>query len=278
VSPRLPTFLGIAALKSGTTSVYRYLGEHPEIYVAPVKETNFFAYQGQRDRRFRVRSWRAYVAQFAGATGEQALGEFSPQYVNYPGTAERIAKALPEVRLLAVLRSPADRAYSNWAGTVRRGAEHRPAEEAIRPGSPYVERGFYRERLAPFLDRFPRERIRLDLFEDLVAAPAAVMAGIYAFLGVDPRFTPDVSRRHNPARVPRYPRLNRLWQALRGLQPPGLRAPAALVRWQERLLERTLVAPPPFDPGLRARLLALYRDEVDRMEELLGRELDVWRR
>ena len=78
--------------------------------------------------------------------------------------------------------------------------------------------------------------------------------------------------------MPRHRRINRLWQALRRLQPLAFPAPRPLVAWHRRLLERTYTAPPPVDPALRARLLELFRDEVDRMEERLGRELDAWRR
>ena len=278
MSGRLPNFLGIAAVKAGSTSIYRYLGEHPEIYVSPVKETNFFAYEGQRERRFRIRSWREYEAQFVGVAGEAAVGEFSPQYVNYPRAAARIAEALPDVRLLASLRSPADRAYSCWLGSVKNGLESEAAETAIRPGSLYVERGFYRQKLEPFLALFPQERIRIVLFEDLARDAATVMAGIYEFLGVDARFVPDVSRRHNEGRVPRSRRINHAWHALRRLQPRTFQAPRFLVRWNARLLESASTPAPPPDPTLRARLLELYRDEVDRMEELLGRDLDAWRR
>jgi hypothetical protein len=278
VSRRLPTFLGIAAVKAGSTSIYHYLGEHPDVFVSPMKETNYFAYEGQRNRRFRVRSWSAYRAQFAAAAGETAVGEFSPQYVNYPGAAARIAAALPDVRLIASLRSPADRAYSCWVGSFQGGLETEPAAVAIRPGSVYFERGFYRERLEPYFELFPRERIRIVLFEDLVRDAAAVMAGIYEFLGVDARFVPEVSRRHNAGRVPRNPRINRVWQAMRRLQPRNFQAPRTLVRWHRRLLDRASTPAPPPDPALRSRLLEVYRDEVDRMEALLGRDLDEWRR
>jgi hypothetical protein len=278
VRPTLPNFVGIAAVKAGSTSIYHYLGEHPEVYVSPIKETNYFVFEGQREHRFRVRSWAEYCGQFAGATREPAVGEFSPLYVNHPGAAARIAAALPDVRLLASLRSPADRAYSDWIGVVRSGLESKPADEAIRPGSRYVEWGCYSRLLEPYFARFPRERIHIVLFEDLARDPAAVMAGIYRFLGVDSRFVPDVSRRHNESRIPRNRKLNRVWQTLRRLQPLSFRAPSSLIRWHQRLLERTYTAPPPVDPALRARLLEQYRDEVDRMEALLDRDLDAWRR
>ena len=270
--------LGIGAVKAGSTSIYHYLGEHPDVYVSPVKETNFFAYEGQTAPRFRIQTWSDYAAQFARVGGERAVGEFSPIYMEHPRAAQRIADALPAVKLIASLRSPVDRAYSGWVGSIRQGIEREPAELAIRPGSRYIERGRYGVLLRPYFELFERERIKLLLFEDLAANPARAMSEIYEFLGVDPSFVPDVSRRHNAASVPKYPRLNYAWQALRRMQPRGFCAPEAIIRWNRRLMESTYTAPPPIDAGLRARLLELYRDEIGRVEDLLGRDLEAWRR
>jgi hypothetical protein len=282
MSGRLPTFIGIGAAKCGTTSIHRYLGEHPEILVSKIKETNFFAYQGQTEARFRVRSWDAYRRQFAGARDERAIGEFSPLYMDSPEAARRaatrIAEALPGAKLLVSLRSPAERAYSRWVAARRSGIERRPADIAIQRGTRHVEPGFYRQRLQPYLELFPSEQIKIMIFEEFLEAPTAAMQEIYRFLDVDPTFEPSVEARHNRARVPRHPRLNYPWERLRRLQPRWFSAPAPLVRLNRALLERTYTEPPPLDPALRSRLLELYREEVAGMEDLLGRELTMWKR
>jgi len=277
VSERLPNFIGIGAVKAGSTSIYHYLGEHPDIYVSPVKETNFFAYEGQRLPRFRIRTWAAYAVQFAQVAGERAVGEFSPIYMEHPRAARRIADALPGVKLIASLRSPADRAYSGWIGSVRQALESKPAEVAICLGSRYIERGFYSRMLQPYLDLFPRDRIKVVVFEDLAADAAGTMSEIYEFLEVDPSFVPDVTTRHNAASLPKYPRLNRAWQALRRAQPEWFRAPEFVIQANQRLMESTYTKPPPMDPNLRGRLLEAYHDEIGRVEELLGRDLSIWR-
>jgi len=278
VSVRLPTFIGIGAVKSGSTSIYHYLGEHPDVYVSPVKETNFFAFEGQKASRYRVRTWAAYTAQFTPSDSQRAVGEFSPIYMERPCAAHRIADALPDVKLIASLRSPVDRAYSDWINLVRHGTERESAEIAIRPGSRYFDRGCYSKLLQPYLELFARERIKILMFEALAADPARSMSELYKFLDVDPDFVPDVTTRHNAARFPRYLRLNRMWQALRRAQPEWFRAPEAVIRWNRRLMENTYTAPSPMDPELRATLLDLYRDEVGCMEELLGCDLEMWRR
>jgi len=278
VNGRLPTFIGIGAVKCCTTSIHRYLGEHPQIFVSRIKETNFFAYEGQRDRLFCVRSWDAYRRMFAGATIEAAIGEFSPRYMNHPRAAARIAEALPDVKLVVSLRSPADRAYSAWAGRVCSGIELRPAEVALTAGNPYIEEGLYGDRLRPYLERFPRDRIKIVVFEDFAADPARTMAELYEFLSVDRGFVPDTSVRLGQISYPRYSRINLAWQTLRRLQPHWFEAPAPVVRWHHALLQRNRVDAPPYDPALRARLLDFYAREVGRMEELLARDLSMWRR
>ena len=274
----LPTFIGIGAVKAGTTSIHRYLGEHPEVHVSEIKETNFFAYEGQRRPWYRVRSWSAFMAQFAPGKGMKAVGEFSPIYMENPRSAQRIADALPAVKIVASLRSPVDRAYSGWVGSIRSGIESEPAESALRPGSRYIRRGFYSKMLEPYFERFGRERIELILFEDLAADPARAMSSLYEFLGVDSGFVPDIKQRYNAGSFPRYPRLNRAWQALRRRQPLWFRAPDVVIRWNRYMMERTYSAPPPIDPKLREALLDLYREEVARMEEILERDLEIWRR
>jgi len=271
-------FVGIGAAKCGTGSIHRYLGEHPEVFVSPIKETNFFIEDGQRSPRKRVRSMRAYERQFAAVEQETAVGEYSPQYMNHPSAATRIAATLPDAKLLVSLRCPADRAFSAWAGRACSGVERRRAEVALRPGNPYVDDGFYLQRLAPYLKLFPREHIKVLVFEEFAADPAATMAGLYRFLGAEPGFEPNVSVRLGTIRYPRHSRVNAGWQALRRLQPHWFRAPKPLVRWNRALLQRSLAEPPPYDPALRARPIELYRDEVAGMEDLLGRDLAMWKR
>ena len=122
----MPNFFIIGAQKAGTTSLYRYLDQHPEIYFSPFNEPRFFAREINPDgevvvQRFggpsrrqppRLANLDAYRALFRGVEGERAIGEASPTYIYAPGTAERIKKYVPGARAIALLRNPADRAYS----------------------------------------------------------------------------------------------------------------------------------------------------------------------
>jgi hypothetical protein len=294
---KLPNFLIIGAGKAGTTSVYRYLQQHPEVFVSPVKEPGFFVWEGQRhallpDRRMPVRSLEAYAALFEGVRGEKAVGEASPSYLVDPLAAARIRERLPQVRLIAILRDPVERAWSSYWMTVRDGRERRSFEQAVadelsawpgpppeRPYESYLWRGRYAHHLGPYLERFERARIRVCLFDDLAADPRAFMGELYRYLEVDDRFAPTTALRYNASGLPRHrllgPLLNKsaLSRTLRRLLPPAFGRRGALV--QDALRSR-LLARPPLAPALRRRLVACYRDDILALQDLLGRDLSHW--
>src|SRR5215210_1748036 len=133
----LPNFLVIGAGKSGTTSLYHYLRQHPDVYMSPVKEPLFFAAEGGRirfpgpDGRMISRAanpgavtrMKDYRALFAGVSGKKAVGEASPQYLYTPEAPLRIKHYVPEAKLIAVLRNPVERAYSAFLHRTRLGRE-----------------------------------------------------------------------------------------------------------------------------------------------------------
>ena len=165
-----------------------------------------------------------------------------------------------------------ERAFSDYLMYVRDGLEHEDfgraldlQEERRRTSSPtgyYVETGFYGRQLRPYFAAFPHERIRVYLFEDLVADPDPVLRDLFAFLGVDPAHARAPARPVNVSGVPR----NALF--------------AAAVRGGRRLAPLLPAAGrdrPVLSPEDRRRLVRLYRDDVAELERLLDRPLDRWR-
>jgi hypothetical protein len=297
----LPTFLGIGAQKSGTTSVHQYLLSHPQIFLPARKELRFFPhecggvqYRGPGDEEIPSRvvdSWPAYVAAFRGSGKFAARGEISPEYLLLAErAAPRIAHYLPQVKLFAVLRNPADRAYSNFLQAVRMGREPRndfsdalsEEESRIRKGwSPlfwYRRNGEYARQLREFYARFPRDHIRIYLFEDLLGDAAGMMADLFRFLEVDPGHRPDVSMRFHPSGVPRGRALFRAALEVRrcirwmdGVVPAKFRNPLhAAVR------DGLLRPAPPMPSEAREALMESYREEIDRLQGLIRRDLRAW--
>jgi hypothetical protein len=296
----MPNFLVIGAARSGTTSLHHYMKAHPEIFMSSVKEPNFFGFHnGQIDLGYDAPGWRSwsrrstpelekYHALFREVKEEKAIGEVSPMYMRSPGAAERIRRAIPDARLIAILRDPAERAYANYMGRLRDGTEKNPdprdALEAAICGrgsgwrkEVYIDLGSYHERLRPFYERFDRDRIRVVLFDDFIRDRRAVLRELFAFLEVDPGFEPDTSIAYNSSGRIRNPLLRFAWtnsNTLRARVQPWLPRPLREAGWA--LVQRNL-SRPPLPPDLRARLVEWYRPDILALEELLDRDLSAWR-
>ena len=273
----LPNFLVLGPGRSGTTSLYYWLREHPQIYMNPViveAATNEACYYASNIQRA-VTTQEDYERLFDGVTTEKAIGEVCPAYFSSPVAREAILAALPVVKLIATLRNPADRAYSFWSLLGTPGVS---AEDGIRQGFHGYDNGFYSVDLRQWFERFPRENIRIILFDDLVSRPDDVMRGIFEFLDVDPAVKVSTHITHNASGTIRYPRVKRALDL-------GLKLAYPLVprrfkgKRAARLLERPLMRKPaPISPELRSRLLDEYQDDILETSRLIGRDLSHWLR
>jgi len=295
---RLPDFLVIGAGRSGTTSLYEYARCHPGVFMSDVKEPSFFAYMdgglpthgkhAEWVRRNAVTTREAYEQLFAGAGSAKAVGEASPIYLIHPHAAERIRAALPDVRLIAILRHPVERAHAAWSGLLRDGDEPSPTiEEALRleesrlregwtPSTGLVRNGLYYQMLSRYFERFPRERIRVYLYDDLVRDPQGLLADFFTFIGVDPAFLPDLSQRYGGTGLVRNPLLRTVWRhsrlprrLVRPFLPRRLRD--AGFAWVTRDLVKA-----PMAPATREALMKRFRPDIEALQDLIGRDLSAW--
>jgi hypothetical protein len=295
----LPNFLVIGAGRSGTTSLHHYLGQHPDVFLPSVKSPSHFfccdlppvkdRYLRALTRHYFVPDPRDYEALFDGVRGETAVGEVSPVYLATVHAAPRIASRLPHARLIAILRHPVDRAYARFVGRRRDGLEPRSdfrqivREELEEPlvrddafGS-YIASGCCHHFLKSYFDRFPRDCMRIHLFEDFARDPAAVMADLFEFLHVDPGFVPVIERRHNRSGgLIRNPVLRLVWT--RSALVRAALGPHVLQSLRDaafRIFASDLVMPA-LDPELRAELTELFRADIEKLQDLLGRDLSHW--
>lgn len=304
-APFLPNFLLIGAAKAGTTSLWSYLAQHPEVFLPETKEPNYFAFPEQAPSavgpapaavihelllKFSVTSWPAYTGLFAGSQGRRAVGEASVRYLYETDVPARIHACLPGVRLIAVLREPVARLHSHyWMNrqfhledlTLEEAIEAEPARRQAGFGYDwhYVAVGRYAEQLERYFTLFGRERVAVFLQEDLRREPSEVFRRACAFLGVSGTFEPDFSERAKEAFRPRWRRLDRWLQYPGPVRSAGFRllGPEHFERLRTGLRRWNSAPIPPLDPGLRQRLKALFEDDVARLERLLGRELSAWR-
>jgi hypothetical protein len=180
-----------------------------------------------------------------------AIGESSPDYLQSPVAPGRIAKTLPEVRLIVSLRDPVSRAYSSYLMNVRSGRECRSLGEAFQPDEWWVRGGLYYEDLKRYLKHFARDRMCVVVFDDVKVDPLGTTRKLFSFVGVDPDFEPNVSEQHNAGGVPKSMVLqhaSRLLKGHRRLRRTIRRiVPDALARGLRTIEQRNLAKAPDLD-------------------------------
>jgi hypothetical protein len=266
---RLPDFLIIGAAKSGTTSLAVWLDAHTDVFVLPRKESHFFSRESVWERGI---DW--YASQFAEADdGVQLVGEATPNYLSHPLAAPRIAEALPNVRTVAILRDPVERAWSHYV--YDRDAGHSPErfEEIVQTAGQtaehyYVRMGRYVQHLRRWSTLVPREQLLVLWFDDLRDRPEQVWRDVCGFLDLEPDPVPQaVGSRHNRhyrRRLPIVMSAMRLGQTWRRLPRVARRLDRAA---------RLEADYEPLPPVAQARLRATYADDNRELAKWLGQPL-----
>ena len=295
----MPNFLVIGAAKSGTTSLYAYLNQHPQIYMSPVKETNFFAIEGKTLNYNYTDSkvidnylaqcktdLKSYQDLFQEVMDEKAIGEVSPMYLYDPKAPERIQNYIPDVKLIAIIRNPVERAYSSFLHTIRYKLEPftnftqaiQAEESRMRSnwwwGFFYVHPGFYYEQLQRYLERFKPSQLKIYLYEDLSDHPFDLLQDLFKFLDVNETFTPDISSRYNATGIPKNELLYNLIES-RIAQASLKRLPQQLRQKVTNLNSQNLKKPP-LNSALRKQLIKTYREDILKLQDLLQRDLSHW--
>lgn len=206
-SGTLPDFVIVGAQKGGTAFLYHLLTRHPLVGPATYKEVHFF------DRYFELGPewyrWR-FPQPREREDRTTITGEATPYYLFHPLAPERMARVVPDVKLIALLRNPVDRAYSHYQMQVQRGTEKGTFEEALAAEGPrmgegdgdwdsfeyrhfsYLSRGLYAEQLERWFRVFGKDRMLVLKSEDFFAQPAEVLRAVQRFLSL-PERKPDAS-------------------------------------------------------------------------------------
>ena len=293
---RTPTFLIIGVQKAGTTSIYNYLKQHPQIYMSPVKETGFFERdweqapaEVQRRKKNGIVTWDRYQQLFDGASEQHlALGEASPNYMlNYRSSAEQIQRRLPDAKLIAVLRNPVQRACSDYLMHLRDAVgKPTPLAEQVRSrshASYMLLKGKYYESLKYFMDRFGRSRVDAFLYDDLRQDSQGFMGELYRSVGVSPDFVANTSKQAQTAKVPKNQTVNRLLKTKNPIRTVATGMMQIVPKPLRNQLREQLIAFNSQDKN-QAKfteediilLHQYYRDDVLRLQDLLQRDLSAW--
>lgn len=295
-----PNFLIIGAAKAGTTTISYALEQHPEAYMSSTKETNFFALKGQKLNFFEGSvsqeylencslDLKSYQRQFISSSRKVVVGEASPSYLYFPHVAQEVKAYNPEMKLIAVLRNPADRAYSNFLHHIRDGLEttedftvalaleNERIEKNWWWGFHYTKAGLYYSQLKRYFDIFPRENIKVYLFEELYQDPLRLVQGTFDFLDIDQNFCPDLSIRQNKTGTPKNKLLNKFLRdrnLVKAIFKPLI--PTALRKKMIASLNEKNLEKPHLSAELRRQIVLALRDDMLKLQDLIEKDLSPW--
>ncbi len=290
---KLPEYLIIGAAKSGTSTLFRYLRRHPDVFDTPEKEPCFFDAAVNWNRGL---DW--YRSLFAGAREDELCGEASTNYTRFPqvdGVPERIKRTIPGAKLVYLVRHPVDRAYSHYVHRytkeLHRGEPVRvPFEEFVERDPMCLDGSDYALQLERYLEHFAIDRILVLRQDALADSPGPVLDRAQRFLGLSPRDLvgpaahvendtgTELARRTRErltGPVKRIPGVDRLRRAL----PDAWKQRAYDILHRSPLgtrIERELT-PPPLRASTRARLLERYGPSIDRLEDITGEDFSSYR-
>jgi Sulfotransferase family len=302
---RLPDFLLIGAPKAGTSALHAALSRHPELFLSRVKEPKYYlcgdspppAYKGPGDAHSN-REWvwqrGRYLALFADAPDDVLCGESTPFYLYHRDARRRIAADLPHVKLVAVLRDPVDRAYSNWMHLWVDGLEpcadvvEACAREQARvdagwaPFWHYRGLGMYGRQVADLFGHVDPERVLLLRYRDLVDHPDQTLDRVCGFLGVTPGLVGAVPADNSRPFVTPGPRTRTLGPVIRvGARAGSWFPPQAWRRLSKPLIGQLQGGGDPARPKLsaeqRSALLEPFLPDIDLLEQVTGEDFDAWR-
>lgn len=268
----LPTFLGIGVQRAGTTWLHNCLDEHPEVFVPLQKELRFF------NREFdRGVDW--YSAHFMPAPGHRAVGEITPNYLERPDAVPRMAAIVPDARLFVVLREPAARAYSAYT-LLRQKYGWQSFQDALAAGETLIDQGMYYDQLVRLYRYYSRDQVRVYLYDDLERDPRGLLRDLFEFIGVDNSFVPpSCKRRYNRVL---YPRTQKVLSRFGAAKVVDVVKRSPIGEYIKRRHTRSHPAEGRGDRGTGpsrgdvAAVRARFREDVQRLEKLIGRDLSAW--
>jgi hypothetical protein len=286
----LPNFYIVGAPKSGTTSLFHYLDEHPDVFMCTVKEPNFFSYdeivqQSLYYSEKGVRNLEAYEALFENVASETAIGEASTSYLFYEKTPAKIKAMVPDAKIIIILRNPVDRGFSHYLMDSRIGYVNISFEDIVQKKTEhplldlyyqqFVELGLYYRQVKRFIDVFGESQVKIFLNEDLKEDITKVILSVYSFLDIDNCCMPNITKQYNIYQKPRNTLIQQLYstKSIRRLARtiiPG--------RFVDTVKNSLLIKgeKPELTHKTREFLFSLYRDDIQRTADLIGRDLSPW--
>lgn len=288
-------FFVVGAARSGTTSIYRHLSMHPEIFLPRVKECNYFSKidsldqevyktpkKGKQYHMKIITSPEVYSSLFSEAGNHLLKGEVSPSYLWDKESAKRIHEYNPKAKIIISLRNPIYRAYSHYLMHLNTGYEKQPTfEEAISAekikvwggGNLYLEMGLYYEQVQPYFELFDREQIKIIIYEDWVKDIEKTMNDLHAFLGLKQFNDYDLTTKHNETvylkngNIINFLRQKNIKRTLNKLLPEELKDKIKRNFFGDNIEKQEI------NPETYNRLKDYYKKDISELEKMICLEL-----
>lgn len=299
-SKKLPNFIIAGFPKCGSTSLYYYLNEHPEIFMPSQKELHFFTHEilnstieGPGDKqvnKFHITSFNEYKKCYSKVTNQEVIGDASPSYINYPSCISDLKDKLgDDVKIIVLLRDPVKRAYSNYLHLVR---EHREnldffsalKEEQNRRNKKYSDfwyytfNSFYFEKIKAFKNEF--KDVLIITTEEMSRETSKVITEVYSFLGVDKNFIPDnIERRYNPGGLYKENIITKFFfkqSKLRSLIKQVIPISPWMKHFKHSLINKYQRPTPPIDERSEDYLVELFSEDVLKLNSEFGVNTEFW--
>jgi len=270
----LPNFLIPGAAKAGTSTLFYYLKQHPDVFMR-YKEPRFFSDNWELGPEF-------YSRCFKGYQGQKMIGEATPRYMRHPESAARIKSLIPNVKLIFTLRDPVKRAVSHYWMRMNKRLESRSFDEVIRGGRTEfpIDYGLYYTHLRRFLDLFPREQIYINLMEEMKVDFKSSLVGIFNFLNLEACDIKDEGAK-NVATMFRNRSLDSLIRKVRAAKrlkrmiPSSIRSRGARI-WKLNVMESFKA--PDLTNDQRRYLEEIFLPEIEGLEKMMGMDLSLWKK
>lgn len=290
-----PNFLVIGAPKSGTTSLFYYIKQHPEIYLPVQKELHYFSFDklvmnsnGPKDSQVLdglCRTKDEYIKHYRNVKNEKAIGDISPSYLYYE-THDKIKHELGLVKIVVILRNPVEKAYSQYMHMVRDQREGLSFYDALLAEDErkkngwsdiwrYAESSLYSDRLNAFIDSFGRENVHVIIFDDFIKNPNNEVRKLFLFLGVNQNITVNTQSAYNRTGEARsiviaeiLGNKSRLKNIVKSLIPSSLR-----IKMRLKIMDINTKEKRGMDKASKNYLMKYFKEDMLNLENILDRKL-----
>ena len=307
-----PNFFIVGAAKAGTTSIYRYLSKHPDVYMSPIKEPHYFCKDIRcknfnksylENSRFNLDDYLSkhiliekhiayiedelqYLELFRDVKNEKMIGEASTGYLYSKVAAQEIYEFDSHAKIVMVIRNPIDRAFSHWMMDLRdNDVCHKSFIDAIADDQAkkekgwgeshlYIELGLYFEQIKRYQDVFCKDQILIMLYDDLKDNAYKFYSEIVSFLNLEP-INIDTNKRHNAASIPKYPLMNSIIKNLGLNKCFGSILPITIKQNIKKIMSNTDDLPV-LTSRDQEQVARYFSDDIEKLEKLITRELSNW--